>query len=118
MKIILVDDEEKFIDMLAKRLAMRGISADAVLSGDEAIKKITSTSYDVAVLDIKMPGISGLELKRKLSALDPDLKFIFVTGHGTINKSDEDIIEKDYYFSKPLDIEVLIKRLNEITNSG
>ena len=118
MKIILVDDEKKFINMLAKRLAMRGISVDAVFSGDEAIKKITSTAYDVAVLDIKMPGISGLELKWKLSAIDPDLKFIFVTGHGAANKVDKKIIEKDYYFSKPLDIEILIKRLNEITSSG
>ncbi len=118
MKIILVDDEQKFINMLAKRLAMRGIHADIAFSGDDAIKKISETAYDVAVLDIKMPGISGIQLKRKLSSLDPGLKFIFVTGHGTMNKSDKNHIEKDLYLSKPLDIEILIKRIKELAKAG
>jgi len=114
MKIILVDDEQKFIKMLAKRLALRGIQADVVFNGDEAIKKNSIARYDVAVLDIKMPGISGLQLKRELQLLNPELKFIFVTGHGTINRNDKDLIEEDYYLSKPLDIETLIKRINEL----
>jgi len=117
MKVILVDDEQKFINMLAKRLAMRGIYVDAVFSGDDAIKKISSTAYDVAVLDIKMPGISGLALKKKLRAINPDLKFIFVTGHGKTSKSDKDPTEKDIYFSKPLDIEILIKTIHTIATS-
>ncbi len=118
MKVILVDDEQKFINMLAKRLAFRGIQADVVFSGEDAIKKISTIVYDVAVLDIKMPGISGIQLKQKLKTLDPDLKFIFVTGHGAAGKSDEDFIEKDFYLSKPLDIEILIKRINEVAKSG
>ncbi|WP_299977281.1 response regulator [Desulfobacula sp.] len=118
MKVILVDDEKKFINMLAKRLALRGIQADAVFSGEDAIKKVSNKAYDVAVLDIKMPGISGIQLKKKLSILDPGLKYIFVTGHGTVSKSDEDLIQKDFYLSKPLDIEILIKRMNEIGKLG
>ncbi len=118
MKVILVDDEQKFITMLAKRLAMRGIQADIAFTGDEAIKKNSNTIYDVAVLDIKMPGISGVQLKRKLSGMDPDLKFIFVTGHGAVSQSDEDLMEKDVYLSKPLDIGILIKKINKITNKG
>jgi len=80
MKVILVDDEQKFINMLAKRLMLRGIQADVAFTGDDAIEKIMNTTYDIAVLDIKMPGISGIQLKKKLNSLDPDLKFIFVTG--------------------------------------
>ncbi|MBU8848942.1 MAG: response regulator [Desulfobacterales bacterium] len=118
MKVILVDDEQRFINMLAKRLALRGIQADAVFSGDDAIKKISNTTYDVAVLDIKMPGISGIQLKNELSALDPGLKFIFVTGHGEVNQPDEVLIEKDFYLSKPLDIEILIKKIEEIAKPG
>jgi DNA-binding response OmpR family regulator len=117
MKVILVDDEQKFVNMLAKRLAMRGIQADAVFTGNDAIKKISNTSYDAAVLDIKMPGISGIQLKRKLINLDPGLKIIFVTGHGVASKSEANLIEKDIYLSKPLDIEILIKKLNEIARS-
>ncbi len=114
MKVILVDDEQKFINMLEKRLAIRGIQADVAFSGDEAINKTQNTSYDVAVLDIKMPGISGVQLKKKLSALDPGLKFIFVSGHG----AGADPGEKDLYLSKPLDIDILIAKLNKITNIG
>ena len=64
MKIILVDDEKKFINMLAKRLSLRGINADVACSGEEAIQKAALTTYDLAVLDLKMPGISGFELKK------------------------------------------------------
>ena len=115
MKVILVDDEQKFINMLAKRLAFRGIQADAVFSGEDAIQKIQHSDYDVAVLDIKMPGISGFELKKKLSSLAPKLKFIFVTGHGAKDILENDRVKKDIFLSKPLNIDTLIKIINEIT---
>ena len=118
MKIILVDDEQKFVNMLAKRLALRGIEADVAYTGDEAIKKAASTAYDVAVLDIKMPGISGTQLKKKLHSLHPNLKFVFVTGHGAVDKSDEGTAENDIYLSKPMDIEFLIETIEELTQTG
>ncbi len=118
MRVIIVDDEQKFIRMLAKRLVMRGIETDVVDSGEEAIKKIAHTGYDIAVLDIKMPGISGLELKKELTTIAPSLKFIFVTGHGRVGKSGKSSKKKDIYLSKPLDIEILIKKMNEVTKHG
>ncbi len=118
MKVIIVDDEQKFIRMLAKRLVMRGIETDIVDSGEEAIKKIRQTDYDIAVLDIKMPGISGLELKKELAVIAPSLKFLFVTGHGAVNKSEKSSEKKDIYLSKPLDIEILIKKMNEVIKNG
>jgi DNA-binding response OmpR family regulator len=117
MKVILVDDEQKFVNMLAKRLAFRGIYAEAVFSGDDAIQKILDKDYDVAILDIKMPGISGLELKRELSSLAPKLKFIFVTGHGAGSNSKNGSITEDIYLSKPLDIDNLITILNKVTKN-
>ena len=120
MKILLVDDEQKFVNMLAKRMALRGIEADVAYTGEEAIKKAEKTIYDVAVLDIKMPGISGIQLKEKLSPLHANLKFIFVTGHGAIEKSeDEDSgAEKDIYISKPLNIEFLIETIEDLIQAG
>ena len=118
MKVILVDDEQKFINMLEKRLAMRSIQADVAFTVDEAIQKVKNTTYDVAVLDIKMPGISGIQLKKKLNALDPDLKFIFVTGHGAGGESGFDPAENDVYLSKPLDIDILISKINQVANNG
>ena len=115
MKVILVDDEQKFITMLAKRLGFRGIQADVVFTGDEAIQRVRNSHYDVAVLDIKMPGISGLKLKKELSLLDPALKFIFVTGHG--GKQDGDPEQQEIYLSKPLDIDILIEMISKVSNS-
>lgn len=113
MNIILVDDEKKFINMLAKRLAMRGIKADVASTGKEAIEKVKHIAYDVAVLDIKMPGISGVQLKNELSRIDPELKFIFVSGHGAVTRSEKNSMEKDVYLSKPLDIETLIRQIHQ-----
>lgn len=115
MKIILVDDEQKFVNMLAKRLALRGIPADVAYTGEEALEKARHTAYDVAVLDIKMPGISGVQLKKKLYSLHSKLKFIFVTGHGALDKSDEDPAEEDIYLPKPMDIETLIQTIEDVT---
>jgi len=117
MKIILVDDEQKFVNMLAKRLAIRGIEADVAYTGEEAIEKAGNTPYDVAVLDIKMPGISGVQLKKKLNCLHKDLKFIFVTGHGAVEKSEDEDSQKDIYLSKPLDIEFLIETIQDLTRA-
>lgn len=118
MKILLVDDEQKFINMLAKRMALRGIEADVAFTGEEALRKAGSMTYDVAVLDIKMPGISGVHLKNKLSVLHADLKFIFVTGHGAVEKSEDAEADKDIYLSKPLDIDFLIKTIDDLTKTG
>ncbi|HKL01265.1 MAG TPA: response regulator [Desulfotignum sp.] len=113
MKIILVDDEKKFIDMLAKRLSLRGLKADVAYSGEEAVEKAVQTPYDLAVLDLKMPGISGFALKRKLLEMLPDIKLIFVTGHGSIEKNGNNGHADDIFLAKPLNIETLIKTIHQ-----
>ena len=111
MRILLVDDEQKFVSALARRLCLRGIDAEWACSGDEAITMVKAGPYDLAVLDVKMPGIGGIELKRKLEALAPNMKYIFLTGHG----SDEDFqigsAEASSYLSKPLRIEKVIEMI-------
>lgn len=114
MKVLLVDDEKKFVTMLAKRLALRGIDADFVHTGEEAIEKVEDNVYDVAVLDVKMPGIGGIELRRKLSASNPRLKFIFLTGHGSRDDFEVGSAEAKFYLSKPLRIENLMEALEEV----
>ena len=64
MRILLVDDEAELVSTLAERLSFRGIEADWVTSGEEALKKVERQRYDVAVLDVKIPRISGLALKK------------------------------------------------------
>lgn len=114
MKIILVDDEKKFVTMLAKRLSLRGLQADVAYSGEEAVEKAAQIPYDLAVLDLKMPGISGFALKRKLLEIQPDIKLIFVTGHGVIDKNGNLGHSDDIFLAKPLNIDTLIATIHQI----
>jgi DNA-binding response OmpR family regulator len=115
MKIMLVDDEQKFATMLAKRLRLRGIEAAVFFSGADALKAVEEGSrFDVALLDVKMPGIGGIELRRKLNAVDARMTFIFLTGHGSDADYEVGAKEADGYLPKPLKIEALIETLNRI----
>jgi DNA-binding response OmpR family regulator len=114
MKVLLVDDEKKFATMLAKRLGLRGIDIDFVYTGEDAIVKAGSQKYDVAILDVKMPGIGGIELERKLKKLDPCLKIIFLTGHGSTTDFEAGSAEATCYLAKPIQIDELIAILREV----
>ena len=116
MKLLLVDDEEKFISRLAERLELRGYEADWVTTYDEALAKTGKEKYDIAVLDIKMPTMSGIDLKKRMEEMDPDMKFIFVTGHGS--EQDYDVVCKEAIccIIKPFKIETLIEKIEEALN--
>ena len=114
MKVLLVDDEKKFAEMLAKRLFLRKIDVDYVFSGEDALKKVQKEHYNVIILDVKMPGVSGIELKRKLSSMDSGIKFIFLTGHGSKSDFELGIAEGSAYLAKPLQIEKLVTLLHEL----
>ena len=119
MKVLLVDDEHELVSTLAERLFLRGIQADWVVSGEEAIALAETNAYDVAVLDVKIPGISGLELKKRLHAKRPAMKFIFMTGHGSENDFRECSAEtgEGCYLVKPVNIEDLIRKMKELMTS-
>ncbi|MGD9139548.1 MAG: response regulator [Desulfobacterales bacterium] len=114
MKILLVDDEKKFAMMLSKRLALRGIEVDYVHTAKEAVAKVESNNYDVAILDVKMPGIGGIELERKLKAMVPGMKCIFLTGHGSEADFTAGSAKAAYYLAKPLQIDELVEILHEL----
>ena len=119
MKVLLVDDEEKFALMLAKRLALRGIQADVFFSGEKALDTVEQGHrFDVAILDVKMPGIGGIELKRRLNQLDGCMKFVFLTGHGSNMDFTTGALEAENYLPKPLQIDVLIETLNRLVDEG
>lgn len=116
MRILLVDDEQKFALMLAKRLELRGIQVDVFFSGDKALEMVEQENrFDVAILDVKMPGIGGIELKRRLGALDPRMQFVFLTGHGANRDDMLGTHEAVDCLPKPLKIDALIATLNRLT---
>ncbi len=114
MKILLVDDEMDLVSTMAERLKLRGMAADWATGGEEAMKLAANTTYDLAVIDMKMPKVSGLELRRMLSVIYPRMKFIFLSGHG----SDEDFkvgsAEADAYMIKPIRIKSLVEKIGEL----
>jgi DNA-binding response OmpR family regulator len=116
MRILLVDDEEEFVSALAERLSLRGIEAHWTTSAEAALAKVEIACYELAVLDIKMPRIGGIKLKKILQAKCPDMKFIFLTGHG----SEDDFklgtadVGADCYLVKPIQIDTLLTRMQEV----
>ena len=116
MRVLLVDDEKEFVSTLAERLGLRGIEADWVTTAKDALRWSETHSYDVAVLDVKIPKTSGLELKRRLQEKCPGMKFVFLTGHGSEDDYKAGMAEagSEYYLVKPVNIEVLIKKMNKV----
>ncbi len=116
MRVLLVDDEKELVSTMAERLSFRGIDADWASSAVDALKLAETGTYDLALLDVKMPKISGLELKKMLESKYPNMKFIFLTGHGSEDDFQAGTAETGigYYLVKPLNIEVLVSKMNEI----
>ncbi len=116
MRVLLVDDEEQLVSTLSERLAFRGIEASWVTSSMAALKLIETETFDIAILDVKIPKISGLELKKRIHALNPKMKFIFMTGHGSEDDFKIGTAEagEDFYLVKPVQIESLLEKMNEV----
>ncbi|MFP3980817.1 MAG: response regulator [Desulfobacterales bacterium] len=112
--ILLVDDEEEFVSTLAERLEIRGFESKAAYSGDQALSLIESNDYDVVVLDVKMPGMDGLEVMDHIKARRPEMPVILLTGHGSTQEGMEGMHKGAFdYLMKPLDIDELIAKIQE-----
>ena len=113
MKALLVDDEKELVTTLAERLNMRGVNAQWATSAEEALTRLQTETFDIAVLDVKMPKMDGLLLKKQMQELCPRMKFIFVTGHGSSHDFETGASEvgEDYYLAKPLNIDDLIDKM-------
>ena len=116
MRVLLVDDEEELVTTLAERLSLRGMNVDWATSGEGALQLVRSNPYDIAVLDVKIPKISGIKLKSELKKVSPKMKFIFVTGHGSEDDFRAGTAEAGagYYLVKPVNIDVLIQKMNDV----
>jgi len=116
MKVLLVDDEKELVTTLAERLGLRGIESDWAVTAEQALEK-AEKGFDIAVLDVKMPGVGGLELKKKMEGVVADMRFIFMTGHGSQEDFERGSAEGEFYLVKPVSIELLVKKLKEAAAS-
>ena len=116
MRVLLVDDEQELVETLAERLNIRGIEAHWATRGEAALECVDSEHFDIAVLDVKIPGISGIDLHRKMKEKCPHLKFMFMTGHGSQNDFAVGSAETgvDYYLLKPVNIDELIDKMTKL----
>ncbi|RLB51193.1 MAG: response regulator [Deltaproteobacteria bacterium] len=116
MRILLVDDEVELVSTLAERLELRGMDADWQETAAGAIEAAGKQSYAIAVLDVKLPGASGLELRVRLEQMQPEMKFIFVTGHGCEEAFEQgrEAAGCEYYLVKPVSIELLVSKIEDV----
>lgn len=113
-KILLVDDEKEFVQTLSERLETRDLEAALAFDGEEALTMIETDAPDVMVLDLKMPGIDGMEVLRRVKRDHPHTEVIILTGHGS--GSEEKLAKELGAFAclqKPADIDVLARTMKE-----
>ena len=114
IRVLIVDDEERFRETTAGILRRRGFETTAVGSGTEAIDEVKRAAIDVVVLDIKMPGMDGITALREIRKIKPDLAVIMLTGHGTPESALERLRDGVFdYLTKPCAIDLLARKIRE-----
>ena len=113
-KILIVDDEQEFADTLAQRLEIKDFNVSVAYSGENAMELFEKNSYDIVVLDVLMPGVSGIETLQRIKKTDPLVQVIMLTGNVTVEKAIEGMkLGAHDFLMKPTEIEDLIDKINE-----
>lgn len=113
-RVLLIDDEQDFVTTLAERLEIRGFATATSEDGESGLALIQREPFDVVILDLLMPGMSGLETLKQIRALAPKLPVILLTGHGSTREGMEGMrLGAVDYLMKPLAIEDLLTKIKE-----
>ena len=112
VRLLLIDDEKDFVNILSKRIKRRKIDVVKAFSGTEAIQALRGQEFDVAVLDLKMEDMDGIEVLKMLKIMDPKLAVIMLTGHGSAEAAEQGIKLGAFdYLSKPCELEELLAKI-------
>ena len=112
--VLLVDDEAEFLAALVKRLTKRGLNVHTAKSGEEALAIIKKKQIDVTVLDVRMPGLDGVQTLSEVKKLAPLIEVIMLPGHASIEAAIEGMELGAYdYLMKPADIDALFYKLQD-----
>ena len=112
--VLVVDDEEQFLKVFSQRLEGHGLKVDTSTTGEDALKKVKSKDFDAIVLDMVMPGMSGMEALKRIRSENPDVQIIILTGHGTVEKGVEAIKAGAVDFiEKPADLNKIMGKIAE-----
>jgi DNA-binding NtrC family response regulator len=117
LKVLLVDDEQEFVESLSERISLRNLTAGVALDGEQALEAVKQDEPDVMVLDLRMPGIDGIEVLRQVRKDHPGVAVVVLTGHGTEEDEKEAIrLGASAYLKKPVDVDQLVGVLHRAWN--
>lgn len=112
IKILLVDDETDFVETMTKRFGIRKMPITTAGSGAEAVTLVEEEDFDVVVLDVRMPGMDGLEVLRQIRAKRPLTEVIMLTGHASLDAGMQGMNLGAYdYVLKPADFDELLDKV-------
>ncbi len=115
IRLLLIDDENDFRQTLAKRLAKRGYIVDQAADGRQGLAMLADGTFDVVVLDVKMPGMSGIEVLREIKARRVPVEVILLTGHATTASGVEGIKSGAFdYLTKPIELDHLTAKIAQV----
>lgn len=113
-RVLIVDDEEEFVQALSERLTIRDYDVTTSLTGEEAIEKLKHYNFDVIILDVRMPGMDGVEVLREIKRIKPLTEVIMLTGHATVEAAIEGMkLGALDFLMKPCEIEELVAKINK-----
>lgn len=113
-RVLLVDDEHDFRDLITKRLRKRGLVVQAVPDGKEALAALSDAPFDVVILDVRMPGMDGIETLRAMQRLDSDAQIIMLTGHASLEAAHQGMgLGAFDYLLKPVGINELLFKIQD-----
>jgi DNA-binding NtrC family response regulator len=112
LRVLIVDDEEELVSALVERLTLRGFRAKGVTAGADALTYLEGASCDVVLLDVKMPGIGGLEVIKRIKEQQPSLEVVLLTGHSSAQDAERGMTLGAFdYLMKPVKIDDLLRVL-------
>ena len=114
LRVLIVDDEVEFLDTLAKRLSKRKLQVSCSTSGEDAIRILKDRPFDVVILDVKMPGMDGIEALREIKRMRPLVEVIMLTGHANVEVAIQGMELGAFdYLMKPIDIDELLYKVQD-----
>ena len=114
IRLLIVDDEAGYLEVLSKRFRKRNLDVTTAGTGVEAIRILRREDFDVAVVDLKMEDMDGIEILKIFRKMDPELAVIILTGHGSEQAAREGVAEGAFdYLTKPCDLNELLEKIKQ-----
>lgn len=119
LRVLFVDDEEDLVSTVVERLELRGIEAAGAVSGEQALALIEKQPFDVVLLDVRMPGLGGLDVIKRIKQSHPELEVVLLSGHGAREDVETGLRLGAFdYLQKPVDLENIIAILHRAAARG